>query len=237
MTHRLPFVWALITSLSGLFFLLSAGLPVPAVADSTVACHCFRVRSFSAEAPAAFDPYLLATIQNRLLAHVFRVPRKEVVRTKMEGLPGERLWVAHRVARAASVPLEEVLAAYHRLKSWRAVVQGMVGEPAGLGAAFSEALAASGTETDLAWAVVSDIMVQSFALPQGGLSRLRAAGATLQESILAGLLGEMTKTDSDRLWQQARGGGSWGEVLARSGETIDSLETRMLAALAAQSRR
>ena len=45
--------------------------PGSVCAAPAVACHCFQERQFSAEKPQAFDPYLLATGQNRLLAQTF----------------------------------------------------------------------------------------------------------------------------------------------------------------------
>ena len=89
--------------------LLPAGLAVlaltavagPAAANPAINCHCFQDRSYDPRRPAALDPYLLATTQNSLLAVVFEVPKRQLVRSKMGGTPNDRIWIDLHLARGS----------------------------------------------------------------------------------------------------------------------------------------
>lgn len=81
-----------------LLALLFLAAPLPVAANPTISCHCFQDRSYNPRQPAAIDPYLLATTQNSLIAAVYQVPKRDLVRSKMTGTPNDEIWVSHHQA-------------------------------------------------------------------------------------------------------------------------------------------
>ncbi len=193
-------------------------------AASTVDCHCFRDRSFSPEKPAAFDPYLLATVQNRLLSYAFAVPRKEVVSEKMSGVSGEGLWVAHWIARSANLPVAEIQNLHANKGSWRAVVAQKAIDPESLGSRFVAALLEEDNDL-LAWLVVSEVLGQSLAVSVEGFMALRQTGASLKEAILAHLIALLRQDRAQLVLKRARQNGNWGSVSIASGITVEDLDS------------
>lgn len=218
MVRRCFFICLLATALL-VFFLAS-----PLGAVSTVDCHCFRERSFTPENPSAFDPYLLATVQNRFLAHAFNLSRKEIVSEKMSGASGEGLWVLHWLARNTDLGAHELKALYRKAESWRKVVFLAGGDPERLGSQFMAALAKD-DEQDLARAVVNQVFMQSLGVDEKRLAELNNRGATLKETIIASLLALLNEEDSLQLFNRAHQNGSWGSVTVAVGTTVETLET------------
>lgn len=214
MIRRIPFI-----SLTTLLVLSWVGT---AAAVSTVDCHCFRDREFSLENPAAYDPYLLATVQNRLLAHAFKVPRKEIVSAKMAGASGDMLWVAHWVAKVSSRPLTEVKAVYLKHSSWKKALSELSVKREKLGPLVQDSLDGE-NESLLAWAVVTQVCSQ-YLSSQGVFMKLKERGASLKEAILATILAELKEASAQELYDQAVQTGHWGSLLAASRLTVDSIE-------------
>lgn len=205
-------------------YILFCVLPInSAAAVSTVDCHCFRDRTFSPENPSAFDPYLLATVQNRLLAHSFSFPRKEIVNAKMSGALGETLWVAHWIAEAAGRQVADVQMLYAKSSSWWAVVKQLSVDPEKLGSVFWSALP-DNDETLLAWAVVSQVSKAFLEDPEEDFVALQKDGATLKEAILACIMAKMLKNNALDIFSKARKLGNWGSLLTSSGLSVDSVE-------------
>ncbi len=199
-------------------------LPFKSVhAASTVDCHCFRDRSFSPENPRAFDPYLLATVQNRLLAYSFDLSRKEIVGQKMSGASGDHLWVAHWMASVSGLEVNDLQGHFGEKGSWRAVVSKYEIDPEQLGADFMAALAKDDSH-QLAWAVVTQVLVTSLSVSSQDLMQLRRAGASLKEAILVSLLALIKKDNSMALFEEARRNGNWGSVSIASGTNIENID-------------
>lgn len=200
---------------------------------STVDCHCFRDRAFSAENPSAFDPYLLATVQNRLLAHAFSLPRKEIVRAKMSGVSGESLWVAHWVAKAAGRRVEEVQALYAETLSWQPVVKQLSADPEKLGSVFWVTLP-NNDEVMLAWAVVTQVSQAFLENSAADYAALQKGGATLKEAILSCVLGKLLQKEALDIFAKARQDGQWGSLLVSSGQSVESVEAFLSKNVSAQ---
>lgn len=196
----------------------------PAAAASTVDCHCFRDREFSPQNPAAYDPYLLATVQNRLMAYAFDVPRKEIVSLKMTGgAQGESLWIAYWVAKASSRPVSEVRDLYSRTSSWEKTVAGLAIKPETLGTAFHANLA-EGDDTSLAWDVVEQVS-EKFSTHPDAYADLKQRGASLKQAILACVLAELKEIPAVTLYNQAMQQGAWGSLLSSSNLAVESIES------------
>jgi hypothetical protein len=204
--------------------LLAASSPLPsAAAESAVTCHCFREREYTLEAPAAADPYILATTRSSTLAAVYGVDKAVLVRTVMKGTAAEDLWIAYwagaRLGRDASVLLQAKLAA----GSWRAVLGPEHGPK--LGAAMTDALARGASDAELAGLAVDDAVVSSLRAPPEVVRLTRAAGASSPEVILALLLAPRLQLGPPEILALAKKGGrSWGALLSDAAIKPDDLD-------------
>ena len=198
-------------------------------AANTVDCHCFRVRTFSAENPSAFDPYLLATVQNRLLAYSFKIQRKDIVSMKMSGTPGPHLWIVSWMSQAMDKERNEVDTLYNAYGSWSALVAGEAIDPEVLGPRFTAALN-SGHTQDLAWAVVAQILELHFNASSERFLRLSSRGSSLKEALFAELLAVMHKLDAVVIFQKAQDS-SWGSVMHELGTSIERLDKFLMQGL------
>ncbi len=223
-TQRRP---TLITTLPTwfLFVLLTTGWAVPTWAAG-VSCHCFRERGFDAAAPAAVDPYLLATTQNSLLAATFGIPKKAVVRAKMTGTDGGQLWVSQFLARSSGRTAEELLGTRGEAASWAdALKKANVEVPASL-------RAAGANDNALAASVVDQVLAIRLGASPDVLGRLRAAGAADAEVIAAVYLGLRTGKPPMALFDTVRtGAASWGSILEASGLAADRIEEDLVGRL------
>ncbi|MDH3998666.1 MAG: hypothetical protein OET90_07480 [Desulfuromonadales bacterium] len=195
-----------------------------AVAASAVSCHCFQDRAFSAAQPQAFDPYLLATTQNRLLAHSFALPRKEIVSAKMAGASGDQLWVRHWIAAATGRSLDELDTLYVRHGSWQKTVLAIEGDPELLGALFWRELAQE-DEQRLAVAIVTQILQRDFALSTEELNTLFANNLPLKEQILAVILSRLKEQPIVTVLNEQVQVESWGALLERNKVSVETIET------------
>jgi hypothetical protein len=212
-----------------LFVLLSSS---SALAIPAITCHCFRVRTFDPEKPAAADPYFLATTQNSFFAAVFGVEKKEVVRAKMTGTSSAELWISHYVAAGAGISPEAVEKVRREASSWQAVLASLYIPGNRLGAEFEKVLASRATPESLATAAVDAALVAHFGADPDDLRQLRSAGATDAETILAVFLSrESGRPALGYRAEVVEGRETWGSLLAKQGinpSAIDSEVRRLL---------
>ncbi len=201
---------------------------VSALAESTVTCHCYRDREFSAQQPAAADPYLLATVQNRLMAYLFDVPRREIVQTKMAGLTNDRFWVAAWIASGSDKPFTGILKIREKMSSWGDVVATSVYDPGQLGKPFTDLLSTGADEAVLAWTVVEQVLETRLGLTPEQVALLRKSGATTSEAVLSVAISLCKEQSILQPFQSAQDGGSWGALLVDTGDTVDTLEKAMV---------
>jgi hypothetical protein len=201
----------------------------------TITCHCFQDRQFDPARPLAADPYLLATVQNRLIGYLYGQPRQEIVRSKMGGLPGDRLWISSQVAAAAGRTGADALQARAAAGSWREVVTGLGADPERLGPLFMARLATGADETALAEAVIDQILETRLGVPSEVIAALRGADATGRELVAAAVLAGVAGRHPVEVYQQARSAGSWGQWLTQYGLTLPRVDA-WLATVLAQTR-
>jgi hypothetical protein len=204
-----------------------ASRPSVSEAAPAISCHCFQDRQFSPDQPQAFDPYLLATVQNRLLAHAFGVQRKEIVRFKMNGVGNDRLWIACRIARASGRDIGEILELNDKVKSWPALIEQLGLDPEALESTFLAALIQNVGEMEPAWQLIAEILIRNFEISALELSHLLQAGATRQEVILDVVLAATLKRSAPMLLTEQRQAGSWGALLAQYGVILDQLSAQI----------
>jgi len=187
---------------------------VDAVADPVVTCHCFQDRSLDPQRPAAADPYLLATTQNTLLASAFGLAKKDVVRAKMAGASGDRLWVLYYLSAHAGIPPEAIAAARQQAGDWRSAALLLHLDPAAFSPSFVSALLRRAEEGVLAAAAADATLVDFCAVEPAAVAGLRAAGASNAETILAALLARKTGRSGVELLVRVRSGDTtWGLLI------------------------
>jgi hypothetical protein len=198
-----------------LLFLLALMPANDTCAESTVACHCFQDREYDPQRADAADPYFLATTQNALLANLFGVSKKDVVRAKMGGADGDRLWIAHYLAQQSGKPFAEIDRSYSEEVSWRQVAQQLKIDPDRLAPRL---VAALGDQKRLAMVVVDDQLTAHIDLETLQLQRLRDLGADNQQTVMAVFVGQSSPFDPVVLFNKvAAGQVSWGALLAEQG--------------------
>lgn len=186
-----------------------------AQAESTVKCHCFQDREYDPQRSFAADPYFLATTQNALLAHLFRLSKKEVVRAKMGGADGDRLWVGHYLAQKSEKPIGEIESIFSEKVSWAGVVQQLNIDPEHLNPRFVAVLDNQGK---LARVVVDEQLVTHLDEQPSRLRLLREQGADNQQTIMSVFLSQSNLLDPSEMFTQvANGQTSWGRLLADQG--------------------
>lgn len=190
----------------------------PAFCASAISCHCFQDRSFDPTRPAAADEYLLATTQNSFLAAAFAFPKKDLVRAKMAGASGDRLWVAHYVASRTELSAAELQAARGAASSWSEVFDRLSIKPSSFDSAFAAAISAKATEAALANAAADATLVSRFGTTAGEVEKLRSQGATTAEILLSLFLSRQGKASAADYYNGVGSGGtSWGILLDRAG--------------------
>jgi hypothetical protein len=202
---------------------LVLALPLPAQAIPAITCHCFTDRSYNPANPAAADAYFLATTQNSFFALVFNVDKSSIVMKKQQGVAGDDLWIAYRIAAKTGVSPESLLQAKKPGQPWPELLaqQRLPLKP--LGSRLAAGLKAKVTASRLAEAVVDDLFLQYHLAGEAELAAIRQAGATNQELIIATVIAAKSGRPARQLLQEVKGGSrSWGALL--QGAKIDARE-------------
>ncbi len=184
-------------------------------AESTVNCHCFQDRAYDPQRTYAADPYFLATTQNALLANLFGLSKKDVVRAKMGGANGDSLWVGHYLAKKSGKTLDEINPLFSTGEGWGSVVKQLNIDPEQLGPLF---VAALNDKHKLATIVVDEQLMENLDVEMLQLKQLRDQGADNQQTVIAVFLGHLSNPEPVELFSQVENGqSSWGNLLAEQG--------------------
>ncbi|GAB4173173.1 MAG: hypothetical protein Kow00100_14730 [Geothermobacteraceae bacterium] len=192
---------------SAVLVLMTLLLPAVSRAAPTVDCHCFRDRSFDPARPTASNDYILATSRNSMLASVYGVHKKEIVRARMSGTSALDLWIALDLARTTGQPVTMWLERRAGSDSWQ------------------QAMRRQKVET--AWADWLDkdrqqlydrIVALTLRVDDAVVRSLRADGADDRELVAALVLAPLLRETPVKLLRQVRAnGGSWGARLHGAG--------------------
>ena len=203
-------------------------LPAPVLAAPTMACHCFKDRSFDPANPGKSDEYLLATTQNSFLAAVFNIDKKYVVKTKMSGGSGTDLWIAHFLAQKTGINAQELISDRRTAGSWKSVVSQKKIEVSSLGQPFQKALTAGAADERLAAVIVDQILVTHLNAKQSELKKLRDSGATTKEVILSAFLSfKSGRNVLDHYASVTEGKSAWDIQLSSVGITAKLVDTEI----------
>ena len=198
-----------------LFFLLVLTPAIFTWAESTISCHCFQDRAYDPQRAYAADPYFLATTQNALLANLFVLSKRDVVRAKMGGANGDSLWVGHYLAKMSGNTLDEIKQIFSTREGWSSVVKQLNIDPEQLGPLFTTAL---NYPKKLAMIVVDEQLMENLDVEILQLQQLRGQGADNQQTVMAVFLGELSIPEPVELFTQVEDGqSSWGHLLAEQG--------------------
>ena len=195
-----------------LFIILVFTFTGVAMAKSAISCHCFQDREYDPQRAEAADPYFLATTQNALLAKLYSVSKKDVVRAKMGGANGYSLWIGHELAQKSGRSISEVDSFFAKSGGWRGVVQQLQISPEQLSPRF---MAALDDQKQLAMVVVDAQLLENLKLTPLQLQRLRDQGADNHQTIMAVFISQSSQQEPAELFAQvADGQTSWGRLLA-----------------------
>ena len=217
-----------------LAILIAAALPpVPLAAVAAgPACHCFRDREYDPLQPGKSDEYLLATAANSLLSAGYGIPKRGIVEARMSGTSGEDLWISTYAALRQGSDAGALMAARAAAGSWREVFSGRGGQLEALGPRFVAALAAGGGDAALARSVAAETLAARLGTPWAELEQLANQGATLQETVLAALLGAWSSRAAPGIYADVKGGKSgWSQLLAAQGRMPKQMEVEVRASL------
>lgn len=221
---RFPRVAALVTAV-----LLCAAAGAQAAGPS---CHCFRDREYDPADPAKSDEYLLATAANTLLAAVYGVPKRDVVQARMSGTSREDLWISTYLAHKLRSDGGALMKARAAAASWRRVVQSYGGDLELLGPRFTAAVAAAAGDEALARTAAAETLAARLGTPWGELEELAGRGATLQELVLASLIGRWSSRSAAAVYTDVTTGkAGWSRLLAGVGRVPKQMEFEIPKAL------
>jgi hypothetical protein len=151
------------------------------------------------------------------------VPRKEVVRAKMTGTPGDALWVAHEVGRRSGRRAAELLEQRDTDGSWAKVFQGLPAEQ--LGEPLLRTAATADADAALASVVVDEVLQARLGLSAESVAALSAAGGSPAERIAAALLNRLQQGDPAALLARVRSGSaSWGALFHGAGVEPEAID-------------
>jgi hypothetical protein len=198
-----------------LFFLLVLTPANFTWAESTINCHCFQDREYDPQGAYAADPYFLATTQNALLANLFGLSKKDVVRAKMAGANADSLWIGHYLAKMNGNTYDEIKSLISKGEGWGSVVKQLNIDPEQLGPLF---VASLDYPKKLAMIVVDEQLMENLDVEMLQLQQLRGQGADNQQTVMAVFLGQLSIPEPVELFTQVEDGQfSWGHLLAEQG--------------------
>jgi hypothetical protein len=206
--------------------------PVALAANSTVACHCFKDRSYDHQKPQKVVPYLLATTQNSFLAVSFKVSKFNLVKDLMGGVPSDQLWISHYFADRFETDSKSLLRARSNNSSWRAALKTAGFDQNRLPARLIEALKIEGDDQSLAEVVVDETLQAVLRADTDQLSSLRSAGAKNRETILTFFLAGRTGQKPTAIYRSVVNGlTSWGTLAFVNNVQIGKMEQEFRALL------
>ncbi|MDW7709887.1 MAG: hypothetical protein SCH98_05390 [Deferrisomatales bacterium] len=189
-----------------------------------VSCHCFRDRSFDPARPAAADPYVLATVQNSVMASAFGIEKRSVVQAKMTGTANEDLWLAHFVGAKSGLSAPELLDARARSGNWADALDRLGVRPERVGGELNGVLRRGSPDAVLASAVVDAAASERLGAAPEAVQALRSAGATDAETLAAVLLARVAGSEPAAFLASVRSGAStWGELFHRAGVELTAI--------------
>jgi len=211
-----------------LLLLFSFLLPASLFADSGISCHCFQDRVYNPEQPGAADDYILATTRNSFISALFEIPKKQIVKARMSGTPGEDLWLAGYLAQRSGQTVAELLVARQGVTDWNTLLINLDGFPEILAPEVAAPVLARKSATVVVSALVELQVVKHLGLPAGEIKKLRSEDATDSQLILVALLARQSGVSAIKIFRQRRMQGlPWDVLLNQMGLSPKQLDPLM----------
>lgn len=194
-------------------------------ASAAPSCHCFQDRTFEPAAPQAIEPYLLTTTSNSLLAVLFDVPKRTIVKSKMGGVDNSDIWVGYSLAEHLTLNTDELLQRKNTMGSWRKLLQSLRFDPEKFPPHLISAIAAGKTTEELADIAVAALLDKNLGIHARLSLELLAQGVTRKQLVLATLIATVKQVSLDSLIQQARSDdGGWARISFENGIAPGQME-------------
>lgn len=205
--------------------------PAGAVAAGP-SCHCFRDREFDPANPDKSDEYLLATAANSLLSAAYEVPKRGIVEARMSDISGEDLWISTYAAFRQGAQPAVLMSARKAAASWRDALGSRSGQLESLGPRFVGALAEGAGDAALARIAAAETLAARLGTSWAELEDLIGRGATLQETVLAALIGPWSSRTASEVYTDVKVGKSgWSRLLVAVNRIPKQMEVEVKKAL------
>jgi len=223
----MPPAFPLAAALGFWLLLFSAG-----AAAAGPSCHCFRDREYDPASPDKSDEYLLATTANSLLSAAYGVPKRGIVEARMSGISGEDLWISTYAAFRQGAEPAVLMSARKAAASWQDVFRSRGGQLESLGPRFVGALADGAGDGALARIAATETLADRLRTPWAELEEVTGRGATLQETVLAALIGLWSSRTAPEVYTDVKSGKSgWSRLLAAVNKIPKQMEVEVSKAL------
>jgi len=223
--------------LAALLFAAATQLAASGSQAAGPSCHCFRDRDYDPANPGKSDEYLLATAANSLLSAAYGVPKRDIVQARMSGTSGEDLWISTYAARSLGGDAGVLLTARAAAASWRDVFRARGGLLEPLGTRFVSAVAGEASDEVLACIAAAETLAARLHTSRQELEALAGSRATLQEMVLAALIGTWSSRTAPEVYADVRSGKSgWSRLLATVGRVPKQMEVEVAKALHQEGR-
>ena len=201
--------------------LLATMIAVPARAEMTAGCHCFRQRSYDPEAKFVADDYILATSFNSLTANLFDIPKKQVIMLKMKGgVHQNDLLLALKLGHDFGIEHQQLLNLRQKDYSWQKIISQSKTLSEIKDDTLLTMIKAGKPVNDLGRKVANSMIADFYNVPEKEIEELRLSNFNEKEMALFFILIRNTPMKSEDLVKQiVNEGRSWSEIAHTLGIT------------------
>ncbi len=199
---------------SVLLLLFATMMTVPAGAEMTAGCHCFRQRSYNPEAKFVADDYILATSFNSLTANLFSISKKQIIMLKMRGgIHQNDLLIALKLGHDFGIDHQQLLDLCKQDYSWQQIIAQSKTLSEIKDNPLLTMIKSGKPVNDLGQKVADSMIADFYDVPEKEIEKLRILGFNEKEMALFFLLVRDKQVKPEDLVKQVKDKGqSWSEV-------------------------
>ncbi len=182
-------------------------------AQSSVACHCFRDRTYNPQQKFASDEYILATSFNSLMARGLGVAKRQIVMIKMkEGVGQEDLLISLAIAQASKSNSNQLLD-LNKTMSWQKIIADWQFPESSEKGKILVKVRSGLASKEAAVQIANQLLVDYFAITLDDVKKVRALGLNEKEMSLVFILAHFSQLKPAALIVQYKEQGkSWSEI-------------------------
>ncbi len=194
--------------------LFSLGSALFAFAESSLACHCFKERSYNPADKHATDEYILVASFNSLLSKFYNIPKRQIVMIKMsEGVPQDELLVSLKVGKITKINMRKFLGLRNENKTWAEIISGLSQNKSIKKDTILQAIRAGMPIDEAGGRVVNEVIAEFFQVSGEEIRKLKMSGLDEKEITLLLLLAAAGGKKPEILLEQHKiHGRSWSEI-------------------------